>query len=60
MDTLREDERTAVWLEAEWTVSVGSQSVTFELGAQWSDNTSNSFWYDYSSSYLSLGLQYGL
>jgi hypothetical protein len=60
METLREDEHASIWMQADWTVAFGSRSVTFEVAAQWSDNTSNSYWYDYSSSYLSLGLKYGL
>lgn len=54
----RIDDAASVWASASLHLRRFGPDATITMSAQWSDNSSNSYWYDWSGSYLSLGIQY--
>ncbi len=57
-DEQRSDTQNSMWLSATYALQALGPDIDLKLNAQWSDNESNSYWYSYAGSYLSLGLQY--
>lgn len=57
-NVLRKDTRTNAWLTLQKKIAgnfLGSKNVSIKLTHQWMDNESNSYWYNYQSSYTGLG-----
>jgi hypothetical protein len=60
---LREDEFQTAWatIEKRFNFNLLTEtSLALQLNYQWVDNKSNSYWYQYSSRYFSLSLQYDI
>ncbi len=57
-NTLRQDEYKTIWvsLRKKWALSQNF-ALTVSAYYQWTDNTSNSYWYQYQNQSVSLGLQ---
>lgn len=58
-DVLREDTRKNAWVTLQKKFSsnfLGSNNMSVNLTHQWMDNESNSYWYNYKSTYTGLGL----
>ena len=58
-DELREDTRKNAWVTLQKKISskfLGSNNISVNLTHQWMKNESNSYWYNYKSTYTGLGL----
>ncbi len=58
--TLRNDDHRTAWLTLEkvWDSDfLGGSGLTWALNYQWTDNTSNSYWYQYRNHYISTGIR---
>jgi hypothetical protein len=55
---LRKDTYYSLWFKATYDIRLLKQDASIELGAQWMDTDSNSYWYTFGDSYLSLGIDY--
>ncbi len=59
----REDKSNTAWIYLEKTFDFklfSQNSVTMTLTFQWKENQSNSYWYEYTMNYGSLGIRYNL
>jgi hypothetical protein len=54
---LREDLFRTIWGTLEKRFSLWEASLALQVNYQWIDNSSNSYWYDYVSQFISLGIQ---
>ena len=62
-DELREDTRKNAWVTLQKKISskfLGSNNMSVNLTHQWMENESNSYWYNYKSTYTGLGLSINL
>ncbi len=57
----RRDDYLTAWATADWMLQpdwLDGRRIGVELGLQWADNRSNSYWYRYDNTYVALGLSY--
>ena len=57
----RFDNSQTVWISLEKTFQSDNpvlDGLSLEINSQWTDNTSNSYWYNYTMRYTSLGINY--
>ena len=62
-NTLREDTYRSIWIYLQKTIAFSSAALprlNAYIQLQWTNNTSNSYWYDYRSQLFSIGLELDL